>query len=138
MLSNAFCSRSSLPIPCSSRPKAIFCNTVRWGNSPKCWKTMASSLRRTVRSSSSVMVAIFLPLTAIAPKVGLLSRLMQRNKLDFPLPLSPIMTNISPSLMVKLAPFTATVHPVSFLISCLLFPFISILNALFHSRPKIR
>lgn len=62
-------------------------------------------------------------LIIISPDVGRISRLIQRSKVDFPLPDKPMITNISPLLMERLASFTAMVHPVAFNISSLVLPF---------------
>ena len=87
---------------------------------------------------SSGTPAISSPLISISPEVGLFKRLIHLSRLDLPLPESPMITNISPSRTERLALFTATVHPVSFRSSLLLFPFFSILKALFLSEPKIK
>ena len=138
MHSIAFFSRFSFSTPCSSNPKAMLCKTERWGSKPKCWNTMASSFLRICSSCCFEAFEISVSLIIISPEVGRISRLMQRSKVDFPLPESPIITNISPSLMDRLASFTATVHPVTFNISSLVLPSFSIFSALCFSFPKIR
>ena len=72
-----------------------------------------------------------------SPDVGFMSRLMQRRRVDFPLPDNPIITKISPSFIDRLAFFTATVHPVAFKISCLLLCSSSIFRAFVFSLPKM-
>ena len=99
---------------------------------------MASSFLRICSSCCFEAFEISVSLIIISPEVGRISRLMQRSKVDFPLPESPIITNISPSLMDRLASFTATVHPVAFNISSLVLPSFSIFSALCFSFPKIR
>ena len=59
-------------------------------------------------------MCMFLPLNHISPIEGSFSRLMQRTNVDLPLPESPIITNISPSFISRLALRTAMVQPVSF------------------------
>ena len=134
----AFFSRSSFFTPWSSRPNAILCNTERWGNRPKFWNTIASSLRRTCNNSFSDTLDISIPFTSTCPEVGRIRRLIQRSNVDFPLPESPIITKNSPSLIEILAFFTPTVHPVSFRISDLLLSSFSILRAFCFSLPKMR
>ena len=135
-LSTAFWSLSFLGTPCNSKPKAILLNTVRWGSNPKCWKTIAISLRRISNNSLSEEVVMFFPLIKTSPKEGSFNRLIQRNSVDFPLPESPIITNNSPSSIFRFALRTANVQPVSFKMSCLLFPATSILFARIFSGPK--
>ena len=45
-------------------------------------------------------------------------------KVDFPLPESPITTNVSFLFISNVAPFMATVQPVFFFISCFEVPFL--------------
>ncbi len=49
-VSSAFFLRSCAGTPWISRPKAMLSKTVRFGNSPKCWKTIPIFLRRTCLS----------------------------------------------------------------------------------------
>ena len=116
----------------------MLCNTERWGNNPKCWNTIASSFLRIRSNSLSVTLEISLPLMITSPEVGFINRLMQRSKVDFPLPESPIITNISPSRIDRFASFTATVHPVAFNISLLLFSSFNMRKACCLSLPKMR
>ena len=134
----AFFSRSPFFTPCSSSPKAMLCSTERWGSNPKCWNTIASSFLRICSNSCLEAFEMSVSLIMISPEVGRIRRFIQRSKVDFPLPDSPMITNISPSLIERLASFTATVHPVAFNISSLVLPSFSIFSALCFSFPKIR
>ena len=111
---------------------------LRWGNKPKFWKTIASSFRRICNNSLSDTLAISVPLITTSPEVGFISRLIQRSRVDLPLPDNPIITNISPSSIERFASFTATVHPVAFNISLLLLPSFNKRSAFCLSFPKIR
>src|SRR5919204_5833646 len=70
------------------------------------------------------------------PAVGSISRLMQRNKVDFPLPESPMTTKISPLFTSKLASKTPIVAPVSCSSSALLLPARRSASACSARRPK--
>src|SRR5918911_4792804 len=72
----------------------------------------------------------------MSPAVGSISRLMQRNKVDLPLPESPMTTKISPLFTSKLASKTPIVAPVSCSSSALLLPARRRSSASSARRPK--
>ena len=133
----ALFNRSVLSIPCNSSPNATLLRTLLCGNSPKCWNTIDIFFLRIPRSSLSGILIMFILSINTSPDVGFMSRLMQRRRVDFPLPDNPIITKISPSFIDRLAFFTATVHPVAFKISCLLLCSSSIFRAFVFSLPKM-
>ena len=58
------------------------------------------------------MVVMFSPSIRTSPLVGSIRRLRRRTNVDLPEPDNPMMTNISPSSMARLAFCTPTVNPV--------------------------
>ncbi len=90
-------------------------------------------------SSSFDKFTMFSPSILISPLVGTFSRLNVLISDDFPLPLNPTMTNISPSLISKSTCRTPTLHPVDLRISSLEAPscIISIAFSRLFPFPKI-
>ena len=89
---------------------------------PKCWKTMASSLRRTARRASSSMAVTSRPLSQTWPAEGSISRLMQRIRVDLPQPESPMTTKSSPGAMSMEMSRSPTTAPVCSWMSSLELP----------------
>ena len=86
-------------------------------------------LRRTWRSSRSEMAAMSSPSISTWPRVGSISRLKRRTRVDLPEPERPITTKISPSLMARLTSWTPRVCPVFCRMLARSCPFASNLNA---------
>ncbi|MNC41900.1 hypothetical protein D3C75_906890 [compost metagenome] len=101
--------RSFLSTPCTSSPYSALASTLRCGNRPNFWNTIPIFLRRNVRSSSELIRTTSLPLNKTWPPVGSIKRFNNRTSVDLPLPDKPIMTKISPSLMLNSALLTPTV-----------------------------
>ncbi|MMZ67467.1 hypothetical protein D1872_300560 [compost metagenome] len=80
----------------------MFSSTLRCGIRAKDWNTMLIFLRRTWRSSRSEMAAMSSPSISTWPRVGSISRLKRRTRVDLPEPERPITTKISPSWMARL------------------------------------
>src|SRR5699024_1877739 len=109
---------------------------VRCGNKAKLWNTILNFLRRTSRSSFLSILDKSSPLISILPSVGSINRLINRMSVDFPLPESPIITNISPSRTENDARLTPTVLPVFFNISSFVNPSSKYFKACFEFLPK--
>src|SRR5690606_34768386 len=78
---------------------------------------MAILFWRNSRSRFFPYFTMFSPSTVIRPRVGRLSRLRQRIRVDFPLPDNPMITKISPRFTSKETSRTPTVWPAFFKIS---------------------
>ncbi len=109
--------RSSGAIPRSSRPSPTLSATLRHGSRPNCWNTIATRSRRMRRRSSAPQRATSIgpPPSAINtwPRVTGFRRFAARSRVDLPDPESPIITQISPGAMARLAPATPTMTPSS-------------------------
>ena len=91
--------------------------TRRWGNSPKCWKTIDSLVRRSTRRAAASIAVTSSPSMRTVPDVGSINRDRQRINVDLPLPDRPITTNVSPRSTSNDIDRTATVWPVTAWIS---------------------
>ena len=111
-ISCALVRRSSLATPRTSSPNATLSITVRCGSRPKCWKTIATWLRRSSRSWFSSASVTFSPPMMMVPAVGSMSRVSSRTSVDLPDPESPITTKTSPGFTSKDTSFTAATQPV--------------------------
>ena len=102
----------TLSTPCTSRPYATLSITVRCGKSPKCWKTIATFVRRSARSCFASAPSTSWPQSVIVPDVGSISLVTQRTSVDLPLPERPMTTKTSPRLTSNEMSRDATVQPV--------------------------
>ena len=96
----------------TSRPNATFSITRRCESRPKCWKTIATVPRRSVRSSSALAAVTSCPAIRTVPAVGSIRRTSVRTSVDLPDPESPITTKTSPGQTWKLTSRTAVMQPV--------------------------
>ena len=95
------------------RPKATLSMTDICGSRAKCWNTMPIFDSRILRSSVFPSLVMSCPSSRISPAVGSMSRFMQRMRVDFPLPESPMITQILPVSMDRLTLLSATTLPLS-------------------------
>ena len=109
--------RSALSMPWNSRPRPTLSRTLRQGNRPNCWNTMAMDLRRTSRRVSALQLATSTKespcRTRTSPRVTAFRPLAARKSVDLPEPDRPIRTEISPFLTVRFAPAEPSTTPVS-------------------------
>ncbi len=78
----------------------IFSIMVLWANRLKDWNTIP--IFRRTRFTLHFLSVVITPSTTISPPVGVSRRLIQRSRVDFPVPDGPIMEITSPFLISTL------------------------------------
>ncbi len=128
--------------PRISSPKPTFSATVRQGSRPNCWNTIAMRPRRRRRRSSALQrptsIGPFASLISTCPRVTALRPFAARMSVDLPDPDNPIITQISPGSMARLAPATPTTTPQAAAISSRLSPASSRASACCSARSPLR